>query len=89
MRKYTWYSDPGHEWLAVPMADIRELGVTDKVSAYSYISADGKTAYLEGDCDAGVVLNRFADGLVDMTKEINEPNNDSFIRALDQFPSVQ
>jgi hypothetical protein len=44
---YTFYSDPGHAWLRVPLSEITaEMGI----SAYSY--RDNKYAYLEEDCDA-------------------------------------
>lgn len=53
-KKYTWHSNPGHAWLAVPLAEIRALGIGDKISGYSYRS--GSMAYLEEDCDAGVFI---------------------------------
>jgi hypothetical protein len=45
-----WITDPGHGWLAVP-ADVA-LRVPG-ISSYSYLSPDGRTAYLECDEDAG------------------------------------
>ena len=50
MTPFTFHTDPGHGWLEVPAADVRALGV--KVSRYSYRSRDGRTVYLEEDCDA-------------------------------------
>ena len=51
---YTFYTDPGHGWLEVPVSELVALGIADKISAYSY--RDGAMAYLEADCD----LTRFA-----------------------------
>lgn len=48
--KYKFYHDPGHGWLAVPKEHLRQLGIADKISQYSY--EKGNTAYLEEDCDA-------------------------------------
>ncbi len=44
------HSDPGHGWIAVKLADLKMLGIGDKISPYSYVK--GKTAYLEEDSDA-------------------------------------
>ena len=51
---YVFITDPGHGWLEVPLAEIRFLGIADKISAYSYQKGD--MAYLEEDCDASVFL---------------------------------
>ena len=48
--RYIWYTDPGHGWLRVPLAELDRLGIRDKMSVYSYRS--GGYAYLEEDCDA-------------------------------------
>ena len=50
--KPKWYTDAGHGWLRVETAQIFELGVVDQISPYSYLSPDGKFAYLEEDSDA-------------------------------------
>ena len=47
---FNFYSDPGHGWLKVEKAILRELGIADKISAYSHMRGD--CAYLEEDCDA-------------------------------------
>jgi hypothetical protein len=45
----TFHSDPGHGWLEVPKALLKELEINDKISSYSYM--DCTNAYLEEDCD--------------------------------------
>ena len=50
--KCRWHVDAGHEWLAVKFKDLIDLGIALDISPYSYMR--GKTAYLEGDCDAGL-----------------------------------
>ena len=54
---YNFYSDPSHGWLRVPMAHVDELGIRDRISAYSY--KNGKWAYLEEDCDYRVFEEAF------------------------------
>lgn len=48
------YCDPGHGWMKVKRSLLVKLGIADKISAYSYQRAD--MAYLEEDCDAGLLL---------------------------------
>lgn len=50
MAGYYWVSDPGHGWLVVPRADVQASGA--EISSYSFLSRDGRTAYLEEDADA-------------------------------------
>jgi hypothetical protein len=54
MKKVTVYNDPGHAWAAVKIAELQQLGIADKITAYSY--QRGKTAYLEEDCDLSAYL---------------------------------
>jgi hypothetical protein len=54
MKKITVYNDPGHAWAAVKITELQQLGIADKITAYSY--QRGKTAYLEEDCDLSTYL---------------------------------
>jgi hypothetical protein len=49
------YTDPGHGWAKVKRAELKELGIEDKISPYSY--QKGKTVYLEEDCDFSVYVS--------------------------------
>jgi hypothetical protein len=51
---YIFHIDPGHAWLEVPLQEIVDLGLKDKITPYSY--AAGDKAYLEEDLDAGTFL---------------------------------
>ena len=53
----TFFEDPGHGWLEVPMDLIRALGIASQISGYSY--RKGHAAYLEEDCDAAVFIEAF------------------------------
>lgn len=49
MEKYTFFEDGGHGWLKVSMAELKGLGIADKITDYSYRTKD--YAYLEEDSD--------------------------------------
>lgn len=54
-RNFDFYADPGHGWMKTPLKLIKSFGVEDKISSYSFMR--GNFAYLEEDCDAGVVID--------------------------------
>lgn len=83
--KFNFHSDSGHGWLAVKKSLVRELGLADKISVYSYMK--GKTAYLEEDCDMRKFMNAFFDkfGHEPEIKFLNPRNGSSPIRSMDRF----
>ena len=54
MNKYLLISDPGHGWLRVPTLEVIRLKIADKISTCSYIDWDGRSVYLEEDCDMAI-----------------------------------
>ena len=58
-----WVTDPGHGWLAVPFKALRDSGVAEQVSSYSYVGSARRGyvgyALLEEDCDAALVVLAF------------------------------
>jgi hypothetical protein len=56
-KTFRFYSDPGHGWLAVKRAYLRELGILEKITQFSY--QRGETVYLEEDVDAGTFIEAF------------------------------
>ena len=60
-KRYTFYTDPGHGWLSVPVKELQELGIMDKISACSYLSPRHEVAYLEEDCDMSVWFKAWID----------------------------
>ena len=48
-KTYTFYEDPGHGWVAVPMDDLIALGVAHKITGCSYLL--GNMAFLAEDRD--------------------------------------
>jgi hypothetical protein len=54
---YVLHTDPGHGWLAVKHRELKELGIADRITRYSY--ARGTTAYLEEDCDLATFFSAY------------------------------
>lgn len=50
MRKFNFFCDPSHGWLAVKRPELVELGIETQISGYSYQKGD--YVYLEEDSDA-------------------------------------
>lgn len=69
MLKIKYYNDPGHGWLAVKRKLLKELGISDKISSYSY--QRGNTVYLEEDCDASVFMKAFKEKYGEFSYEIS------------------
>ncbi|MBA3756186.1 MAG: hypothetical protein H0X02_08190 [Nitrosomonas sp.] len=47
--KVQFYADPGHGWAKVKRQLLKEIGIEDKISSYSYQKGDH--VFLEEDCD--------------------------------------
>lgn len=87
MKKITlkFLSDPGHGWLSVTHELIRKLGVADKISGYSYMT--NTRAYLEEDCDAGIVLDALKEADYEIKITESHTNNQSQVRSLGSYNS--
>jgi hypothetical protein len=84
-RKY--HTDPGHGWLEVKYSELKDLGIADKISSYSYIKDDA--VYLEEDCDAAVYLDAIkSKGNEIEFIELNEPVNYHKIRNYKSYNMV-
>jgi hypothetical protein len=77
--KLNYFTDAGHGWVSVKLQVLRDLGIADQVSTYSYMR--GSSAYLEEDCDLGLLYKACdAIGLkIDLTEK--HTNNRSPIRS--------
>ena len=59
---FSFHTDPGHGWFEVSVKQFQSLGLClSQISSFSYCSPDGKTLYLEEDCDAGVFVGKYND----------------------------
>lgn len=83
MQTFTFYSDPGHGWLAVPRNLLHELGIADEISPYSYQRLE--TVFLEEDCDLATFTRAMgAAGREFKTLEVYH-DGDSFVRSLPSY----
>lgn len=73
-----FYEDPGHGWLAVPLALLARLDLLDKVSSYSYMR--GRFAHLEEDCDYSLFALAMRDAGLSFTVRQRRTDNRSRIR---------
>lgn len=53
------FSDPGHGWAKVSRSVLRDLGIEEQITGYSYQRGD--YAYLEEDCDLSTFIKAFQD----------------------------
>jgi hypothetical protein len=84
---YNFISDPSHGWLRVKTKELRELGILDKISHYSYASPTGKSVYLEEDGDVTVFLKAKGIELLSALPQIRYISSDkpSIIRTYEPF----
>lgn len=87
-RTFNFHADPGHGWLEVPIELVRELGIADKISRFSYVSRDQKIAYLEEDCDAHRFVQAAENAGMRVTPNYMHSNRDSFIRNLPSWVAL-
>ena len=59
MKTYIYHTDPGHGWFAVRKSEIRDLGLADRITGFSYVRGD--TVYLEEDGDASTFFQAYED----------------------------
>ena len=81
---HTFWEDPGHGWLEVERSMLDYLGLSEKISGYSYQSNDGKTVYLEEDQDATLYWNKLKSKGIEI-RTCKEHRDNIFIRELNSF----
>jgi len=80
-----YHRDLGHGWLEVKISLLKELGIENQMTPFSYLDTSGEIAFLEEDVDATLFMNKL--------KKENRPyrflhidNGDtSFIRSLKHY----
>lgn len=82
----TFYSDPGHSWAKCRREVLKNLGIANKVSAYSYQRGD--YVYLEEDCDYPLLVDalRQRNTRIKCVERIS--NNTSRIRGYERYVNV-
>lgn len=86
MTPYNYFQDAGHGWVRVKMSELVELGIADKISSYSYVSASGKSVYLEEDLDLSTFLSaKRIEKLSDLNIREKYSDKPSYIRSLKNY----
>lgn len=81
--KIKFYSDPGHGWGAVKRQVLTDLGITDRISRFSYQKGD--TVYLEEDCDLPALTTVLSAKGIWIEHVQKHTDRRSPIRSYDQF----
>ena len=80
---FTFWSDPSHGWLEVPISLLVEFKIAHKITPYSY--RHDKLAYLEEDCDAGQFLQAAKEVGMEVSIRDRQSNYPSEIREYDNY----
>ena len=80
---YQFISDSGHGWLKVRHSELKELGIQDEISPYSY--SNGVWAYLEEDCDVDVLINAIG-GIDKLDIRVDYIDGHCYVRDYNRYP---
>jgi hypothetical protein len=80
---FTFHTDPGHGWVEVPFSVLKELGIEDKITPYSY--AHNSVAYLEEDCDGTTFVEAYKAKYGDYPKCTDKYTENCFVRHLNNY----
>ena len=88
---FTFYSDPAHGWLEMPVSIVKELNMgMCQISEFSYYNKQTKLVYIEQDCDLLNVKReyekKFNQKLLDPDRVVHiDLDEDNFIRKLPPY----
>ena len=77
------FADPGHAWARIAKSKLVNLGISDKISTYSY--QKGENAFLEEDCDLTVLVNALRERGYEVKFNESHTNRQSKIRGYNTF----
>ena len=83
MTKFKFYQDPGHGWVKVPKALLKDIEIDDKISSFSYMRTDW--AYLEEDRDLAIFLSAMKTYGKHVYLDESHTNRSSKIRTYDSY----
>ena len=83
--KFTYYTDPGHGWLKVPVSVLQKFKVDLKISNHSYLSPSKEFAYLEEDSDANKLLTVLKREGIEIVIIPKHTNGQSHIRRYPRY----
>jgi hypothetical protein len=74
-----YFTDPGHGWVSIKIQALKDLGIADQISTYSYMR--GQSAYLEEDCDLSTLYAACDAKGIKINLNTKHTNNRSPIRS--------
>lgn len=80
-----FYQDSGHGWARVKLQTLVKLGISDKITRYSYVR--NEHAYLEEDCDLGLLFKTCDAKGIKLVLREHHTNKQSKIRSYENYPS--
>lgn len=88
MPVFNHIEDGSHGWLQVPTKLLRELGIFNHISRYSFFDIFGDTAFLEEDFDANMFLAKYQQvyGMRPMTRALYRERIRDLLDNLERFP---
>jgi len=91
MPVFNHIEDGSHGWLQVPTELLRELGIFNHISRFSFYDIFGDTAFLEEDFDASMFLGKFQQvyGMRPMTRVLYKEDIRDLFRTLERFPDPE
>jgi hypothetical protein len=78
-----YYQDPGHGWVKIKLDKLKELGINQKITYFSYMR--GEYAYLEEDCDLSTLIKACEDKEIVLYFKDHHSNRDSKIRNYQSY----
>ena len=81
------FEDPGHAWVRFSKKRLAELGIADKISAYSY--QNGNNAFLEEDLDLSTLAKALRERGYEITYKSNRTDRSSKIRNFDRYQTTK
>lgn len=85
-RTFHMYHDPGHAWLKVSVKLLRQLGLIESITSFSYQRKG--FAYLEEDVDASMFIDAIQASNICYTIKNHMTNNYSKIRNYCMFNPI-
>jgi hypothetical protein len=78
-----YYQDGGHGWVKISIDKLKQLGIADKISRYSYMRKN--YAYLEEDCDLSTLYAAADKAGIEIRLKQYHTNKTSKIRSYDNY----
>ena len=82
-KTFTFYSDPAHGWVKASKALLKQLGIAELISSYSY--ERGADAFLEEDCDASLLVRKLQEKGIEPKFVYKYSDRNSKIRGYESY----